>query len=61
MVQLIDMQADLGEQKNLAETHPEKVSELRALLDQQVSQGRTSPGEKQANDVEITVNKRPGK
>lgn len=61
LVQLIDMQTDLGEQKNLAETNPAKVNELRALLEQQVSQGRTTPGSKQSNDVEITVNKRPKK
>ena len=61
LVQLIDLRSDLGEQHNLAESNPEKVDELRSLLQQQVNEGRTTPGGRQTNDVEIIVNKRPKK
>lgn len=58
-VQLYDMSKDIGEQKNLAADMPEKVKALKNLLKQQVENGRTTPGPKQANDAIITVNKKP--
>lgn len=60
MVQLSDMTADLGEQTNLALQQPEKVKQLRALLNEHIAQGRSTPGTPQANDVKITVDKQPG-
>ena len=60
MVQLYDMTKDIGEQKNLAASMPEKVKSLRALLAKQVNDGRTTLGPKQANDAPITINKKPG-
>ena len=59
-VQLYDMTQDLGEQTNLAASMPEKVKRLRALVKKQVSNGRTTPGPKQANDAPITIDKKPG-
>ena len=61
MVQLIDLTNDLAEQHNLANSHPEKVRQLRALLQEQVTKGRSTPGEKQANDAPITIEKSPKK
>jgi arylsulfatase A-like enzyme len=61
MVQLIDMTLDLGEENNLARKHPAKVKSLHALLDAQISRGRSTPGEPQANDAKIVVDKQPGK
>ncbi len=61
MVQLIDMAVDLGEQTNLAEKESEKVKTLRALLDEQVLRGRSTPGKPQANDANIVVDKQPRK
>lgn len=61
LVQLIDLQADLGEQRNLATDHPERVAAMRSLLQQQVNRGRSTPGPKQPNDAAIIVEKRPGK
>ena len=58
-LQLYDMTQDLGEQANLANSRPEEVKRLQALLKKQVSYGRTTPGPKQANDVTITINKEP--
>ncbi|MCF7975934.1 MAG: arylsulfatase [Phycisphaerae bacterium] len=59
-VQLYDMTQDLGEQKNLADSRPETVQRMRALLQKQVDEGRTTPGPRQVNDVPVTVEKRPG-
>lgn len=61
MVQLIDMDADLGEQTNLAQSNPAKVQQLRALLEQHVKLGRSTPGTPQANDTAIVINKQPKK
>lgn len=61
MVQLIDMDADLGEQTNLARSNDAKVHELHALLEQQVKLGRSTPGTPQSNDAPIVIDKRPGK
>jgi len=58
-VQLYDMTQDLGEQSNLAAHMPEKVKDLRALLQKQVDQGRSTPGPEQANDARIVIDKRP--
>nr|WP_276308455.1 hypothetical protein [Rubritalea profundi] len=57
MIQLYDMEADLGEQNNLAAKMPEKVKELRALLENQIVQGRSTVGAAQNNDVAIDVEK----
>ncbi|QDV46229.1 hypothetical protein Enr13x_61380 [Stieleria neptunia] len=61
MVQLIDMDGDLGEQTNLAREHQGKVDELHDLLEQHVKRGRSTPGLPQTNDAEIVIDKRPGK
>lgn len=55
MVQLYHMDEDLGETKNLHSKHPEKVRELRGLLEKQIADGRTTPGPKQKNDVEQVI------
>jgi arylsulfatase A-like enzyme len=51
--QLYDLATDLGETKNLAATMPEKVTEMKALLEKLISDGRSTPGEPQKNDVEV--------
>jgi arylsulfatase A-like enzyme len=58
-VQLYDMTKDIGEQKNLAASMPEKVKSMITLLKIQVNEGRTTPGPKQANDVPIIIDKKP--
>ncbi len=58
-VQLYDMQQDQGEQAYLAARRPDRVIQLRTLLKKQVSDGRTTPGPKQDNDVTITIVKKP--
>ena len=52
-VQLYDLEDDLGETKNLAATMPEKVAEMKTLLEKLITDGRSTPGEPQKNDVEV--------
>ena len=59
-VQLYDMTQDLGEQHNLAASMPSRVKRMRALLQRQVDDGRTTPGPKQTNDAPVKIDKRPG-
>ena len=51
----------VGEQTNVALKQPDTVKALRALLDQQIAHGRSTPGLSQANDVKIVVDKQPGR
>jgi arylsulfatase A len=59
LVQLYDMSVDSSEQKNVAAEHPNVVTELTALLEKYVSEGRSTPGPKQSNDVRINLHKVP--
>jgi arylsulfatase A len=53
--QLYNLDKDISEQDNLAIIMPEKVAELTALLQRQVTAGRSTPGSKQQNDVAINI------
>ena len=53
-VQLYNLADDLGETKNLAAAMPEKVAEMKALLEKLITDGRSTPGAAQKNDVEVT-------
>jgi len=44
---------DLVETKNLAAEQPERVAQMQALLEKLVTDGRSTPGAIQANDVEV--------
>ncbi len=52
-VQLYNLAEDLGETKNLAAAMPEKVAEMKALLEKLITDGRSTPGVVQKNDVEV--------
>jgi arylsulfatase A-like enzyme len=52
-VQLYNLADDLGETKNLAAAMPEKVAEMKALLEKLITEGRSTPGAVQKNDVEV--------
>ena len=52
-VQLYDLSNDIGETKNVAATLPEKVTEMKVLLEKLITDGRSTPGAKQKNDVEV--------
>ncbi len=49
-VQLYDLETDPKEQQNVYSRRPEVVEELRALLKQYVTQGRSTPGRPQQNE-----------
>jgi len=55
--QLYNLAEDLGETKNLYASKSKLVAELMDLMATQVSQGRSTPGPKQANDVKVTWNR----
>lgn len=48
-VQLYDLDADIGERRNLEAEQPELVAELRDLLTQYICTGRSTPGPAQPN------------
>jgi arylsulfatase A len=52
-VQLYNLAEDLGETKNLAAAMPEKVGEMKALLEKLIIDGRSTPGAPRKNDVEV--------
>jgi arylsulfatase A-like enzyme len=68
-VQLYHLGDDLGEQRNLAADHPQRVAELTRLFDQLIADGRSTPGPAQKNDVPVVrypkaqpaAKKKPGK
>ena len=51
--QLYDLAADLGETKNVYQEKAELATELLALLEKMVADGRSTPGPKQSNDVPV--------
>lgn len=48
--QLYNLELDPSEQKNLVYLYPEKVKELKSLLERYVEEGRSTPGAPQEND-----------
>lgn len=52
-VQLYNLADDLGETKNLAAAMPEKVEEMKKLLEKLITDGRSTPGPAQKNDVKV--------
>ena len=50
-MQLYNLQTDPGEQKNLVNFNPQKVKELKQLLNKYIKDGRSTPGMKQQNDT----------
>ena len=55
LVQLYDMQADIGEKQNVQAENPGVVKRLTGLLDKYAAQGRSTPGDKQANHGDVDV------
>jgi len=52
-VQLYDLKNDPGESNNLAGKMPARVSEMKYLMEKIIFEGRSNPGPKQENDVEV--------
>ena len=53
-VQLYNLSEDLGETNNLAAAMPEKLAEMKVLYETIITEGRSTPGPKQPNDIEVT-------
>ncbi|MFA6543715.1 MAG: arylsulfatase [Limisphaerales bacterium] len=53
--ELYDLTADLGETKNVLAAHPEKAAELTRLLQRWITDGRSTPGAPQSNDVPVAL------
>ena len=56
--ELFNLAKDLTQKANQYGNEPDKVKELTALMEKYVADGRSTPGPKQTNDVEITWDKR---
>ncbi len=54
-VQLYDLATDMGEQTNVQDKHPEIVAKLTDLMKKYIADGRSTPGEKQANAEEVPL------
>ncbi len=52
-VQLYHLKNDIGEKENLSSKEPDRVDEMQNILEQLIINGRSTPGEMQANDVEV--------
>jgi arylsulfatase A-like enzyme len=51
--ELYNLAQDIGETKNLACDKPELVDEMKVLLEQLITDGRSTPGSKQQNDIKV--------
>ena len=49
-MQLFDLEADLAEQKNVQDQHPDLVNKLVNELAKAIDNGRTTEGPRQSND-----------
>lgn len=54
-VQLFDLATDIGETTNVQDKHPEIVAKLTKLLEKQVAEGRSTPGEAQKNTEPVNI------
>jgi arylsulfatase A-like enzyme len=51
--QLYDLATDLGETKNLAAQEAARLAEMKGLLEKLITEGRSTPGAAQKNDVKV--------
>ena len=51
--QLYNLADDLGETHNLYAEHPERVAAMTSLMEKLVADGRSTPGDRQKNDVTV--------
>jgi arylsulfatase A-like enzyme len=54
-VQLYELATDVAETKNVHADNPAVVARLKALLERYVAAGRSTPGQKQQNDVAVSL------
>lgn len=56
--ELFNLSDDPGQRRNLYAAEPDKVRELATLLERYVIEGRSTPGPKQSNDVDVKWDRR---
>ncbi len=54
-VQLYNLSTDLGERDNVWDKEPDRVRQLRALLEKIIADGRSTPGPPQANTTPVVL------
>jgi arylsulfatase A-like enzyme len=55
LVQLYDLEADIAEEHNVQDKHPEVVARLTALMEKYAKDGRSTPGRPQPNYGEVDI------
>ena len=55
LVQLFDLEKDLGERTNKQADEPQRVESLTKLLEKYVADGRSTPGQPQKNTVAVDI------
>ncbi|MFT4688482.1 MAG: arylsulfatase A [Limisphaerales bacterium] len=55
VLQLFDLDADIGETKNVQARHPQVVAKLSQLLQSYVDRGRSTPGPKRKNTATVDI------
>jgi arylsulfatase A-like enzyme len=53
--ELYNLQDDLGETKNVIDANPEVVARLNTLMERYITDGRSTPGSPQKNDVPMSL------
>ncbi|MFN6139610.1 MAG: arylsulfatase, partial [Planctomycetota bacterium] len=51
--ELYHLGEDLSESRNLVSEHPERVQQMKRLLEDLIVRGRSTPGMKQKNDMKV--------
>ncbi len=54
-IQLFNLATDISEQNNIQADHLDVVKQLQALLQRYIDEGRSTPGERQSNDRDVSV------
>jgi hypothetical protein len=54
-VQLYNLADDPGESNNLQAKHPDRVLKMKEMLGQIINDGRSTPGPKLQNDVDVVM------
>lgn len=54
-IQLYNVETDPGETNNVQALYPERVRQMRGLLEKYVAEGRSTPGAPQRNDVAVPL------
>lgn len=55
LIQLYDLETDIGEKNNVQAQHPDVVKRLTALMEKYASDGRSTPGQPQANATAVDI------